>query len=321
MIDATTYSSIIAGRFAGACLFGIMSLALSGTAWAGPVQCKPESVSFSRLDDSATIHLYVDGALIPSGSLLGARATIEGRNYSHQFFIERSKEGPAVLTIRPNPAQVQVGEFTLRIDTLEGPAVVALKTPLDTLPGTLENRAKALEISVEQLKAELNLLQKGQRERVDVQLPDSYEEGYLFELALGENPEHDYRWTVNGEVVASGKGEGTLRHVFTQPGPNSIQFEERKGGALVAAWSGTLAVKPAPVVPWEVPANTAVSLPGPPGFANYTWRVDGAVTSREPILHHTFGQKENYKVECRAEVPDKGAAAEYRRMTWDVAAK
>ena len=321
MVDATTFSSLFAGRFADVCLSGIMVLALSGTALAGPVQCEPESVSFSRLDDSATIRLYVDGTPIPSGSVRGARVMIDGRNYSHQFLIERSEEGPASLTIRPNPAQVQVGEFALRIETLEGPAVVALKTPLDTLPGTLENRAKALEISVEQLKAELNMLQKGQRERVDVQLPDSYEEGYLFELALGENPEHDYRWTVNGEVVASGTGEGTLRHVFTQPGPNSIQYEERKGGGLVAAWSGTLSVKPAPAVPWEVPANTAVSLPGPPGFANYTWRIDGAVTSREPILHHTFDQKGNHDVECLAEVPDKGASGEYRRMTWDVVVK
>lgn len=319
MFDATANNSTVRA-LSGFCL-GIALLVVGGAAYAGSVQCVPDVVSFSALDETAAIRLFIDGTPVASADVRGARAMIDDRNYSHQFLIERSKQGPAMITIRPNPAHVQVGEFTLRIDTREGQAITKIETPLDALPGTIENRATTLGISVEQLKAELNLLQPSQRERITVELPESHEEGYVFELALGKNPEHDYRWIVNGETVAEGKGETTLRHVFTQPGPNSIQFEERTNGGLVAAWTGTLAVGPAPVVPWEVPANREVSLPGPPGYTNYTWRVDGESASREPILRHAFGQKGRHQIECLAEIPDKGAKEEYRRMIWDVTVK
>lgn len=290
-------------------------------AYAGIVQCDPEIVSFSGLDGEATIKLYVDGAALPSDAVRGARAMIDDRNYSHQFYIERSEVGPAQLKIRLNPAQVQVGTFTLRIDTREGPACASIKTPLDELPGTLENRAAALGISVDQLRAELHLVQKAEREQVAVTLPESYEEGYLFELKLGENPEHDYRWIVNGEVVASGRGEGTLRHVFSQTGPNSIQFEERAGDGLVAAWTGRLQVNPAPAVPWDVPVNTAFTLAGPPGYENYRWSVNGERASRDAMLRHTFKQPGEHTIECLAENAMTGYAQEYRRMTWHVSAK
>lgn len=300
------------------CFAGLIAVTGYAIAVAGPVQCEPEIVSFSQLDDVAVIGLYKDGSPLPSSALRGARAMIDDRNYSHQFFIERSTDGPAQLTIRPNPVHVQVGTFTLRIDTREGPAVAAVKTPLDKLPGTLENRAKALGITEEQLKAEMDLLQSTKRERVSVALPESYEEGHLFELALGENPSHEYVWIVNGERVTNGKGEGTLRHVFTMAGPNTIVYEEREDGGLVSAWQGTVQINPTPAVPWKVPAKTEFTLSGPPGFQKYTWLADGRLVSQDPILKHSFTLAGDHTIECLAEEPVKGHATEFRRIEWEV---
>lgn len=303
------------------CVTALFLLAGAVVVNAATVQCEPEIVSFAGLDDVAVIGLYVDGSPLPSSALNGARAMIDDNNYSYQFIMERSESGPAQLTIRPNPAQVQVGTFTLRIATDEGPAVAQIKTPLDQLPGTIENRAKALGISEQQLKQEMNLLQSVERERVGVTLPSAYQEGHLFTLPLGEDPSHNYIWTVNGEVVSAGKGQGTLKHVFSIDGPNVIQFEERNDDGLVSAWRGTLQVNPTPAVPWEVPADREFTLEGPPGFNDYTWLADGRLAGTGEVLRHTFDLEGDHTIECIAKDPEDGDKAEYRRMTWEVIAK
>lgn len=302
-------------------LIAVVFVAGAVAANGASVQCEPEIVSFSGLDEVATIGLYEDGSPLPSSALNGARAMIDDNNYSYQFIIERSESGPAQLTIRPNPALVQIGTFTLRISTDKGPAVAQIKTPLDELPGTLENRAKALGISEQQLKAEMNLLQSVERERVGVTLPAAYPEGHLFELPLGEDPSRNYVWYVNGEVVSSGKGQGTLQHVFTMVGPNIIQFEERNDDGLVSAWRGTLQVNPTPTIPWKVPADTEFTLEGPPGFNDYTWLADGKLAGTGRVLRHTFDFVGDHTIECLAREPENGDAAEYRRMTWEVIAE
>ncbi len=318
MFDANKKTSTRPWCFSIGFCVGVALLVVCGAAMAGPVTCEPETISFSGLDESATIRLVSDGSPVPSEAVRGARAMIDDRNYSYQFLIDWSDEGPAVLTIRPNPAQVEMGTFTLRIATRQGPAKATIKTPLDTLPGTLANRAKAMGITTEQLKAELNLLQPAKRERVGVALPDSYQEGFPFELPLGSDPEHEYRWLVNGRTVESGKGKGTLDYVFSMVGPNSIQYEERENGGLVAAWSGTLNVNPTPAVPWKVPAKTEFTLNGPPGFQKYTWTADGKLVGNESVLQYAFKLKGDHTLECLAEDPVRGDATEYRRMTWRV---
>ncbi|MFA6240479.1 MAG: hypothetical protein WC655_06100 [Candidatus Hydrogenedentales bacterium] len=305
------------------CVLGVV--AASAAAYAGaqavPLTASPDTVTFSRMDDSAEIRLMSGDAPLASEAVKSARIMIDARDYSEQFVITRSSSGPAVVTLRPNPATAQVGSFSLRIATTSGEVKVSVLAPFDTLPDMIENQAKAKGITVEQLKQQLGMTKSFGRDTVSVLLPESFPEGHVFKLSFSSGNDSEFTWSVDGDVVQQGAGKSELSHVFEKPGEHVLSLVEKKGKGTVASWEGVLNVVAAKPLVWSVPAKTEVTVPGPEGFKKYTWRVDNEVVSSARVLKHTFKAKGQSTIECLAEQPEQGNPAEFRRLTWETTVK
>lgn len=284
------------------------------------VTAAPGAITFSNLTESFDIHLRDGDSPLPSDAVRGATVRIGENTYTHQFNIKRSTSGPAVITLSPNPEHVQVGTFTLIVSTTRGEARVAVNTPLDQLPDMLENRAKALGVTVDDLRAQLGLSHNGPRENAKVTLPEYFYEGHVFTLNMPEAANHDFVWKVNGTVVLEGKGKNTLQHVFASPGDYRIELEERLGAGVVTSWSGVQKVTASPAMEWTVRAKSPFYLEGVHGFRKHTWKIDGEELGEGQTLKWTFREPGVYTIEVKSSEPVDGNPAEFRRLTWNTTA-
>lgn len=284
------------------------------------VTAAPDSVSFSNLTESFAIHLRDGDSPLPADAVRGATMWIGENTYTHQFNIKRSTSGAAVITLSPNPEHVQVGTFTLIVSTTRGDARVAVNTPLDQLPDMLENRAKAMGVTADELRAQLGLSHTGPRENAKVTLPEYFYEGHVFTLNMPEAADHDFVWKVNGTVVLEGRGKNVLRHVFAAPGDYRIELEERLGAGVVTSWSGVQKVTASPAMEWTVRAKSPFYLEGVQGFRKHMWKIDGEELGEGQTLKWTFREPGVYTIEVKSSDPADGNPAEFRRLTWNTTA-
>ncbi|MBX7258913.1 MAG: hypothetical protein K1Y02_21300 [Candidatus Hydrogenedentes bacterium] len=296
-------------------------LAVTAGAQAVPLKAVPDTVSFSSMDDTATIQVMSGDVPLAAEAVKNARIMIDNRDYSEQFIITRSKSGPASITIKPNPQTAQVGGFTLRIGTASGEVTAAVLTPFDKLPGMLENQAKAQGLTVDQLKAKLGMTQAFGRNTLSITLPEFVYEGYAFNVSLENGSDNEFTWTVDGSVALQGPGKSELSHVFEKSGDHVLSVVEKKGSGIVASWEGVLKVVAQAPLEWTVPAKTQITVPGPEGFKKYTWRVDGKEVSSDRVLKYSFAARGTSTIECMAEQPDQGNPNEFRRLKWSTTVK
>lgn len=282
------------------------------------ITAEPDHIRFSKLEDSAVIHVFRNGDPLPVKAIRSVRAVIGNNNYSHHFNIAKNESGTAAITVSPNPAQAQAGTFTLVISTKYGDALVAVDMPLDQLPDSLENRAKAEGITVEELKLKLGLSKPGQRETISVRLPQWQYEGTTFTLRVPSPSGREFVWRVNGNVVEQGPDKNTLSYVLNTVGDHQIDMEARQGEGIVAQWSGTLRVIPYPDMRIEVRPKEPVVLRAPRGFDKHHWIVDGRNAGNHESLRQSFSEPGEHIIECMASDPILGNPGEYRRMVWKV---
>ncbi|NUM56045.1 MAG: hypothetical protein HUU46_20590 [Candidatus Hydrogenedentes bacterium] len=280
------------------------------------VMAEPDQVHFSKMEDSATIRVMIGDKPLPSRSLTGARVVIGKSDYSHQFKIERSKTGPATITLAPNPETAQVGTFTLVISTKAGDVLVAVEMPLDQIPGTLEDRAKQEGVTVDEMKAKLGLSQEGKRETLTVLLPKRQYVGSTFTLRIPASPGRDYTWKVDGKVVLQGIDENVLKYVLDKTGNRYIELEAREAGATVVRWSGVLQVVEYPEMLWQVRKGKSFSLRATGGYRSHEWRIDGHGAGKDEILTHTFKEAGEHLIECTSRNPVHGEPEGFITQRW-----
>lgn len=290
---------------------------ITGMAWAFAVvllaahagyaelKAEPASVTFTSKEQSATIALSKDGVPLPAKDIQGWELLASDHDY--QFMLSYEKlEG--ALKITPND-RTEVGSFDLKINTTAGPVTVQVFTPLsehspDTLP--------ALNPPV-------------LAERITLEIAPTYYEGQTLRLNLPAAPERISSWTVNGKTVKEGPGETALAFTFKEPGGYEIRYAEtqQKDGktVIVAQAQARTVVSALPEVPWEVPVNVEVRLPGPEGYKAYLWRVDKQQASTEPVLVHTFKETGSHSVECVASTPTGGLTENFQRVRYAVTVK
>ena len=292
------------------------SLAALGADPQPAVIAEPDEARFHSMDDTVSIRLYAQGKPLPSNALKGVRAVIGNNTYTHQFEITSSDSGDAVVTVKPNPEEAQVGTFMLIISTKQGDAVVGVDMPLDEMPDTLENRAKAEGITVDELKAKLGLSHEAKRETITVRLPQWQYEGSTFALRVPTTAGRTFTWKVNGTVVDQGLDKNSLSYVLGFPGDHHIEMEARDKEVIVAQWSGILRVIPYPDMKWQVQARKPFELRGPRGYTVYAWKVDGHGAGNDEIFKHTFKDAGEHAIECVASDPIIGKPGEFRRFVW-----
>ncbi|HRK34254.1 MAG TPA: hypothetical protein PLJ47_06635, partial [Candidatus Hydrogenedentes bacterium] len=282
----------------------------------GLLTAEPDQIRFSKMEDAFAIEVFLDGKPVASKALKGARVVIGNRNYTHQFELALSKSGDATVTIKPDPAEAQVGTYSLVISTKHGDALVAIDMPLDQMPDTLENRAKEKGVTVEEMKAELGLSQESQRETIAVRLPQFQYEGSTFTLRVPTTPGRVFTWKVNGTVVEQGLDKNTLSQVLDTLGDSRIDMEARQGNVVVAQWSGILKVVAYPDMMWQVRAKETFELQAPRGYNVHQWKLDGRDAGRDEVYKHTFKEPGEHIIECIASDPIIGNPGEYRRFIW-----
>jgi len=285
-------------------------------AWA-EVTVVPASVTFDALDQTASIEVMKDGRSLPGTDLRGWRLLASGHDYRHMFKFE--KRG-SILTLIPSES-IEVGSYDLVIDTPHGSVTAKVYTPLRDLPDSLEKRAAAAGVSIDDLKKKLGLVSETIRETLSIELPPVYYQGQTLSLTMPLRLDRVYVWTMNGEVIKQGPGENHFAYTFKEPGEYVLVHYEQEDGIAVAVASAETTVAALPPVAWEVPQNVQFSLSGPAGYARYEWRIDGEPVSTEGTLTHTFRSPGQYTVECRASSPPGGPEEGFLIHRYDTTVK
>lgn len=296
-----------------ACLAAV-GVAMSWPGHAAGLQAKPDSVSFTKTDQTHTVQLTVDGKPLPASSVTSVRFMATGSDYIHMMKVERAD---GALKLTPS-ATVEIGSYDLVIGTTAGTVTVKAYTPLSDMPDTQEKMAREMGVTVEQLKERLGLTAPLGRERVTVDLPSVYYEGDVLRLAMTPNPDREFVWEINGDVVLQGKGENELSYVFAKPGAYALSYKEKDGGATVASMSANTMVVERPALPIRVAAGGDSILQGPEGFAEYQWKIGGNVVATTRALTYNFATPGKIQVECIAGKPQAGPAGGFVRYVFDV---
>jgi hypothetical protein len=133
-----------------------------------------------------------------------------------------------------------VGSYDLVIRTRHGAVSVQVYMPLSDLEGIVEEQAKALGISVEEVKERLGIARRYGRETIHFESPLVVYAGQELVVATPCPPGRAYEWRLNGVVVAQGGEAVPLRHRFEEPGVLALEYRESADGRPVA--SGVAAV-------------------------------------------------------------------------------
>lgn len=280
-------------------------VAVAGMAAArAQVVAQPSEITFTRSDQTHQVSLTHEGKPLTEAEIGASKIYIEKNDYDEFFTI---RKGAGVLTITPT-AQVELSTYEWVIQTTYGPVTVRVLTPLQDDPNSIENRAKQLGITVEELKIRLGLFTKGPREDVTLMLPGTYYTGQSLKVSMDKKPGRTYTWRVNNQVVAEGPDANTLNYTFTQAGPQIIEYTASENGGVVAsaiastnvvALEGGATLAPAASL---APA-TIVVLRAPDGYTKYVWKADGKVLQEGAELRHDFGKPGSYLVVLEAGQP------------------
>ena len=308
-------------RMAAVCTMAILvatSLGVESSAQEGALRAEPASVTFSRFEDEARVAVYSgDGRVSAIDKVF---IGIENKNYGRMFHVETPAKEPGVLVLRPKPDHVEIGSYDLRIQAEGRQVLVPVFTPLDTLPGLIENRAVTRGVSVQALREAESLVTHAPRDILEIQLPDRFPEGAILILPLGSHGRRHYTWMVNGETVLAGEGESTLRLPVTEPELYAIEVVERSRRVVKAQWRGQLQVVAPDPLEYAVPANTEFALSGPTGYGRHEWRVDGKLVGKEDILRHRFEKPGQHAIECKAMDPVDDNDRVHYRVIWNTTA-
>ncbi|MBI5091958.1 MAG: hypothetical protein HZB26_05880 [Candidatus Hydrogenedentes bacterium] len=315
----------ITGRASAAVRLALASLAILSVlaVWtspalaAGAVTADPVYVTITKPDQSVTIKLLLDGKPLPAAAIKGAKYMASDHDYARMFSFTK-KDGE--VTVTPTKL-LEVGSYTLVLNTAHGPVSVEILAPLTDLPDTLEKQAATLGITVDELKAKMGLSRKMKRETLSIDLPVSYVEGQTLNVTLEPNPKRIFIWSINDKVIKQGAGENTFSYTFDNPGKYTFKVEEKEGDTVVASATSATEVTAPPPVRWDATVGDSRVLDGPKGYSRYTWSMNGKRVSDGLVLKLTFTDPGKYTIECRAEDPTDKAAAKSRHLVYEVTVK
>lgn len=207
------------------------------------VTATPSEVAITSPSQTVKISLSQDGKPLPASAIKGYTFNAENHTYEHMITMAKHDGG---VDITPTK-EAQVGVYDFTIKTSGGDVLVNVNMPLSDMPDTLENRAKAMGISVEELDKRLGLSKPYGRETVTFTFPGPYYPGSVLTMETPCPADRQYEWRVNGQVVKSGTGPEQFSYTFPTLGTYVIGYRDMKDGAPVASGKAVVTVveKPA----------------------------------------------------------------------------
>ena len=278
------------------------------------LRADPDVLVFHRTDQQATTRITRNGEPLPAGQMGEIKLWASGHDYQHMF---RYRREDGALTLIPSET-CEVGSYDLVMHTPAGNVNVKVYTPLDEMPGTLENLAASAGITVDQLRERMGLVTPVGTVEVRFTLPEVYYEGQALELELDAIEDAIHTWKINDEVVGQGPDARSLYYVFERPGLVVVEYTATRGDRVVAEARDSTMVAKLPPVEWRVPKNVEFTLHATPGYGKYTWSIDGRQAGTGRAFTHTFTQAGNFTIECLAEEPQAGPRGTFLRVTYAV---
>jgi len=289
---------------------------LLGAAPASVAQLRadPEVLVFRRTDQQVTTKITHDGQPLPAGQMGEIKLWASGHDYQHMF---RYRREDGALTLIPSET-CEVGSYDLVMHTPAGNLNLKVYTPLDEMPGTLENLAASAGITVDQLRERMGLVTRIGTVEVRFKLPEVYYEGQVLELELDPIENAVHTWKINDEVVGQGPDARSLYYVFEKPGLVVVEYTATRGDRVVAEARDSTMVAKLPSIEWRVPKNVEFTLHATPGYGKYTWTINGRPAGTGSTLTHTFKEAGAVTIECLAEEPAAGPRGTFLRVTYAV---
>ena len=301
------------------CVF--MVVCLSATPSYGAVTADPSRATFTSPQQSATIQLMNDGAPISAKDIRGWQFLASGHDYKHMLSVEK-KDGS--LTIAPSKS-LEVGSYDLNIETVHGSVIVQVFAPLSDLPDIVEKTAALTGQSEKKIAEKMGLTTTAGRETIQIDLPPVYYEGQTLSLTMKLKPGRTCAWFMNGDLLAEGSEQNTLRYTFKDPGEYVLIYieSENENGKLtpIGRAKSHTRVVPVPSVLSEVAVNTEIEFTPPAGYKKHAWRLDGQEVSTEPSLKQTFKAPGVHTVECLASAPNEGPSQGFLRVRYNTTVK
>lgn len=295
----------------GKWLIVLYALALLGwTLAAGAeVTAVPNSLIFESTTQTETISLMNNGQPLAPSSYTGHELYVGKNTYGYMFDITPSAGG---LIVSPTK-ELKSGSYDLVINTNAGPARVTVYSPLTEDPGSLEARARAMGITIEELKQQMGVGPREIRSEIVLNLPAQYRVGQPMRIELPSEPGRTYVWKVNGVEVQRGPN-ATLDHTVATAGPAHVEYQELDNSGVTRRKSdATTQVLPEAPIETKVTPGSRLTLNGPPGFDSYSWTINGEQKANGPQFIHTFRVPGTSIVEVNAT-----GAAGTRRVVYHV---
>ena len=303
-------------RTATAAILACAALCCAAAARA-EVTADPAEAVFNGADEAVTLRILADGQPVPAAEIRGFRLMAGSSDYRHMLRLE---PGEGVVTLRPSPT-VEVGSYTLEVETARGTAQARVYTPLSRHQTSLQTLADRLHITLDELKRETGMTRDFGASRIAVEMPPVHYVGHLFRLALPGGGDVRRVWKINGETVSEGPGADALEHVFAEPGSYVVSYAEYQGDRRIAGFSELLEVVAEPPVPVEVAPKTVLTLTGPDGFRQFSWEVDGVKAYAGQKLSQTFDAPGTHTVTATGTDPAEGPPKAFRRITYAITIK
>ncbi len=287
---------------------------------AGMLSVTPDKLVFNAMDKTERVLITRDGTPVPVSEIGAPQLWADGHSYAYMLLYTKVESEPGVLLISPNPERCEIGSYDLRIPVGKETVSIQVETPLKTIKNVVEQETAKTGKSAEEVSLELGLSKNPGREKLEVSLAPEYQAGQVLSLNLGDAPDRHYVWTINGVVVLEGQGKSALEYTFPAPGDYTLHVTESKDGVRIAQTTAKTLVRES-AIEWTVAPQTPVVFPGPKGYGQYQWKIDGRDAGSGQDFRHTFDAPGDHQVECAATQPTEAGRPAERRLTWSTHVK
>ena len=278
------------------------------------LKAEPSKLVFDNVDARQLVQMRMDGQILPMDAVRDWSLLAGERNYTHMISITQTRDG---LMIGPS-ATAEVGSYLLIINTKHGPVQIDVETPFTEHETIIEKTAKDLGVSEEEVRTNMGVSQRFQRQNVALNLPGTYYTGDMLEVEVPANGGHRSVWKINGNIVLEGQDQLVLKQMLTVAGPLEVTYEEWDDNALIASASAQSQVLQRPAMRFETTVNTPTTFRGPANYETYSWYVDNEMCCHQPAITRVFEKAGTYHVTCVSSQPLDPSLKESREDVFEV---
>lgn len=277
------------------------------------VVAEPASLLINTHNSVSFIQLTEGGQPLAKSDITTSKFMVNDSNYGRMISVTAQDGG---VRVAPTDA-MEVGSYTLIIETKKGIVYVPVNVPLDGETSLLDERTEALGGAREEAMKEIGLTTDLPRGDVHFKLPARYRVGQVLQLSAPSAPGVLYRWSVNGTVVAEASPQ--MSYVFPAEGDYTVRLEQGGGNS---AWrttcEATTLVEENPPTPFTAKKGQRVTFSAPEGYATYSWQLDGKAMGTNRSIALAFPNPGKYLLTCRCEQGTTGAPGTFFNVRYEV---